>query len=111
MAGALTAASAPPSPRELAVALKTITDYLQAFGLMTARNTEIVIGSYKRALETVPRELLPAVTEGATIGLRYSRLPLPADLIAPVQPQLATRNLARLKISLIRMKTGWRPAP
>lgn len=92
------AALAPATAKEIAVVLKHIAGFLVAFGLMPIENREAVIDAYRQAIEAVPRDLLPDVVRGATIGLRYSRLPLPADLIEPVRDEMARRRLAALRL-------------
>lgn len=106
-AGKIDAALEPASPKEIAVALKRITSFLSAFGIMPAGADEIVIGAYRDALHEVPADLLGLAVHGATVGLRYSRPPLPADLVAGARAEIAKRSHARAKAQLVRLVMGW----
>lgn len=88
----------PPNPKAVAVALKQIVNFLATFGLLPNENRESIIDAYRVALETVPTDLLGKCVHAATIGLRYSRLPLPSDLIACVKDDLAMRQLVVLRL-------------
>lgn len=99
------AAMAPAMAKETAVALKAIKDFLTDFGLMPT-NQAAVIDAYRAALGEVPADLLPAVVRGATVGLRYSRLPLPADLVAPVKDEIGRRQLAAMRLRTAAIQLG-----
>lgn len=80
------------------MALRQITDYLIAFGLLKPDAAEPVIDAYAAVLFEMPDDLLPVAVSRLTAEWKWGRLPLPADLTKTVADEIARRQTTALRL-------------
>lgn len=100
----------------LAVLLDPLMEFADAFGLFgngsaedIERRTETATRMYLDALSGLPADLVREAVESVREGHRWGgRLPLPADLVKSVEPEMQRRRmtLMRLRTAEMRIRQG-----
>jgi hypothetical protein len=94
---------APASEKALAVEIAALMSWARTFGVPVEDPAGVVM-FYREGLERVPGDLLPLAMKRARAAHRYGmRLPLPAEIAATVEPEMAKRRLLVSKLSRAKL--------
>jgi hypothetical protein len=89
---------APANDKVLAVEIAALLSWARTFGV-PVEDPAGVMAFYREGLERVPGDLLPVAMKRARMGHKYGmRLPLPAEIMATIEPEMTERRLLVSKL-------------
>ena len=89
---------APASDKQLAVEIAALLSWARTFGVPVEDPAGVMM-FYREGLERVPADLLPVAMKRARTLHKYGmRLPLPAEIMATIEPEMTERRLLVSKL-------------
>jgi hypothetical protein len=102
---------APADDKTLAVEIAALLSWARTFGV-PVDDAARVTAFYREGLERVPGDLLPVAMKRARAAHKYGmRLPLPAEIVATIEPEMVERRalvskLFRAKLAPVEYECG-----